>query len=144
MTLTHNQIACCHQGCYAIITLHPDDEARLRRTHESFYCPAGHSQSFRGKTKDQKRIEQLEHHRDSLREDLNEAYKRFDVLHHALVEGVQVCPLGCGWHGARRLPSHPTRRDLGRFYDRVYADLRDHLWDEHGATTMQVLEGTTA
>jgi hypothetical protein len=38
--LTHNTLTCCHEGCYAVITLHPDDEQRLRRTHEWFYCPA--------------------------------------------------------------------------------------------------------
>jgi hypothetical protein len=145
--LTHTELSCCHKGCYAIITLHPDDERRLRQTHERFWCPAGHGQSFIGKTDEQKRIEQLERRVESSREDVMRWMRQRNDLHAALKSGPQVCPFGCGWHGKRRLPWHPSEADLGRFFDRVYFDLGEHLQREHGAsptTVRQIPEKTGA
>lgn len=131
--LTHTKISCCAKGCYAVITLHPDDDRRLRKTHETFYCPAGHAQSYTGKTDEEKRIEELEKQNGWLHDELGDAYEARNELREALVRGVQVCPFGCGWHGTRQLRWAMDEEALGRFYDRVYTDLSYHLEIVHGA-----------
>jgi hypothetical protein len=134
---SHVEINCARKGCYAIITVHPDDEARLRRTHETFYCPAGHSNYFAGKTTEEKRVEELERRvelsgrvADEWRERWEEQNRTSSILMH----GVQVCPLGCGWKTNRRMGCNPSRRDVDRFLDRVGGDLTDHLVGDHNAT----------
>jgi len=37
---------CAQSGCSATITLQHDHERRLRETHETFYCVAGHPNFF--------------------------------------------------------------------------------------------------
>lgn len=125
----HVEINCATQGCYAIITLHPADAARLRRTHETFYCPAGHHNYFAGKTDDEKRLERL---RDSLDRANERSYQRTLLVRH-FVNAIQVCPFGCGWVGSRRL-SEWNEASAGRFLDRVGHDLSDHLQHDHNAT----------
>ena len=141
MSLAHIHVNCASEGCYAVITLHPNDEQRLRRTHETVYCPAGHGNHFAGKTEDQKRIEQLERtiamwkgHRDVW---LNRWEAEHD-LRGELTHAIQVCPLGCGWHGSRRLPYMPDQEAVGRFLDRVGSDLVEHLVGDHNATRAPV------
>lgn len=54
-------ITCAKAGCgYSPFPMDAQFEQRARRTHERFYCPAGHPLSFRGKTEEQKRIDYLE------------------------------------------------------------------------------------
>lgn len=107
------ETACCVKGCGEIIVTHTDIEKRRQRTGETFYCPAGHGQSYIvGKTKEQKRIEQLErsitHYEDILAE-------RMQDLDEALI---------CPWRGC-------PRRDAGYVY--ATADTRDaHMAREHG------------
>lgn len=48
---------CCFCGIAFGMT--KDFEQRRREDHQSFYCPNGHGQSYRGKTAQQKRIDQL-------------------------------------------------------------------------------------
>ena len=55
----HRTFTCCHEGCGQVICFDPGVEERLRRTHEWWYCPAGHSQHFSGKTEQEKTIERL-------------------------------------------------------------------------------------
>jgi hypothetical protein len=133
----HVTINCAREGCYAIITLHPDDERRLRRTHESFYCPAGHGNHFPGQTAGEKERDELSKRVDLLKRCVEEWRERWEGEHRTsslLTHGVQVCPLGCGWSTRRRLPWHPEERDVARFLDRVWLDLTDHLLREHNAT----------
>lgn len=87
----HTEHACPHEGCHAIVCLLPELEERLRRTHESFDCPAGHGMSFKGKTPDQKRIAQLE---ASLIRWQSDWRAIVDRLHDAQSR-LRVCPL-CG------------------------------------------------
>jgi hypothetical protein len=56
----HKEWLCCYEGCAGIICLTPAQEERMRRTHEDFRCPFGHIQGFYGKSKEEKKIEQLE------------------------------------------------------------------------------------
>lgn len=149
MSLSHATINCASQGCYAIITLHPTDEDRLRQTHERFYCPAGHSNYFPGKTKQEKRLDELERQlaaAESLRDRLVAQRDVCDDIVGELRRGLTVCPLGCGWHTPRRLSTwsllfdSADERDarLARFFDRVYGDLREHLIHDHNATVKPV------
>lgn len=127
MSLEHVNVSCPSGGCFAIVTLHPDDEERLRRTHESFYCPAGHSMSFQGKTADEKRIAELERvvrnnsHRSSQQHEIRER----------LVDSLKDCPLGCGWR-ARRHTQDQTPWGYAAMVQRVRGDIVEHLCSEHG------------
>lgn len=132
--LTHNRISCAREGCYAVITLHPNDERRLRDTHETFYCPAGHTNFFPGKTETEKKIDRLEHQLEMWQKREDRAWGHFQVLHQALSRGAQVCPLGCGWRTTRRLPWGTTEDEASRFLDRVGGDLCEHLLRDHNAT----------
>lgn len=128
--MLHRTINCARKGCYAIITLHPDDERRLRRTHEEFWCPAGHSNYFPDKTAEEEEIERLERRAEHNEEWAIREQETADRL-RALAGAMQVCPTGCGWRGRRRLPWAATEEDIARFTDRVYADLREHLCAQH-------------
>lgn len=44
-----------------IICLTPQQEQKLRESHESFRCPMGHTQGFYGDTKNEKEIKRLKH-----------------------------------------------------------------------------------
>lgn len=140
--LNHVHISCPRKGCYGIVTVHPQEDERLRRTGESFYCPAGHSMSFTpGPTKDQKRIQELERAVANWRsrtDEWRDTWEEERGLRQQLAHSLQVCPLGCGWHGRRRLPWQPDEEAVGRFLDRVGQDLTEHLLREHNATRAPV------
>lgn len=136
--LTHRHVTCAEQGCFAVITLHPDDERRLRRTHETFFCPAGHRNFFPGKTEEEKHAERLERRLEALGDRLDDVVSQRERLRDALRHGAQVCPLGCGWKGARRLPYRADDHELARFFDRAHRDLADHLLEDHNATRRPV------
>lgn len=84
-----SELACAAPGCPAVIVLHRDQEQRLRRTGESFYCPAGHSQHFTGKTAEQREIERLQKVERWLEEALHE---RLDELQHRSSCPWEDCP----------------------------------------------------
>lgn len=142
MSLNHNYIACARNACAAVITVHPGEEDRLRRSGETFYCPAGHSNFFPvGKTDEQKTIEKLERELERERgwhEDTVERQQHALGVVSQMRGGTQVCPMGCGWRTNRRLAWHPEPSDVARFYDRVYADLREHMVRDHNATVAPV------
>lgn len=109
--------ACCVKGCGHTIHLHHDLKERLRRTHETFYCPAGHGQHFSGKTSEEKKVYQLE-----------QRVRRFrDLWEDASAEAqdwkyrAKTCAFDCGFRSRRRLP------------EAITADLVMHYVDEHGA-----------
>lgn len=142
MGLQHEHYDCPKKGCFAVVTLHRQEAARLRETHDDFWCPAGHSMSFQGKTPQEKRIEQLE--RKLKRAEQMEqmgwdyAYAQADGA-RSLARGAQVCPLGCGWHANRRISfwgddGEANEEAVARFFDRAWQDLREHLSVMHGAT----------
>lgn len=135
MGLKHNTIECASKGCFAVITMHPQEEDRLRRTHETFYCPAGHSNYFPGKTKQEKRIEELE-----ARVESHEAtVGRFrDLWHdaqeqrHEALTTLKQCPLRCGWHSRKQARAYDGVEAWERGMDRIARDIIDHLADVHG------------
>jgi hypothetical protein len=69
----------------------PEQERKYRNTHESFTCPAGHSQYFSGQTEQEKKIEQLERRAKDWRKNWQREYERAEDLRLAL----RTCPL-CG------------------------------------------------
>lgn len=143
--LTHVKLSCCHEGCYAVITLHPDDERRLRRTRESFYCPAGHSQHFTDKTAEEKKIEELEGEIKKLESSVGFHKRRRNQVTDQLeltCRALGVCPLGCGWTSRKRIRRASLADgwswNLHQYLDRVGRDLNDHLRAEHNATPAKV------
>jgi hypothetical protein len=98
----------------------------LQRTKKTFYCPAGHAQSFLGEPVTVELVK-------TLRRDLDRARAEGD---RARAEGylylgmVRSCPFGCGWHphGAVRLP------------ETLRAALAGHLVEKHGARAGVMLE----
>lgn len=117
--------ACASQGCGHTIHLHHDLEERLRRTQETFYCPAGHSNYFPAKKDDTAaRLARAERQRDEWRERWQEQYERADEWRlHA-----KRCSFGCGFYSRKRIP------------DAITADLVLHMVEEHGARMPEPIE----
>jgi hypothetical protein len=131
----HVEVTCAN--CGAPIMLHRQHDKRLRESHATFYCPAGHSNYFPGKTQQQKDLDELGVLVKRLRRSLARTNDRWGIEIKAskgLARAVQVCPLGCGHIGTRRLPWQPDENDLSRFVDRVGHDLTEHLVAAHNAT----------
>jgi hypothetical protein len=111
-----------------------DRVARLRETHETFYCPNGHRNHFPGKTKQEKRIEELEkdvkHYERWAQEADDERDKMFAFQQDAL-GALKACPLRCGWRSRKiaSLWSGDEAYERGLF--RIQADVIDHLCEEH-------------
>lgn len=142
MTLDHAHVECAQTGCFAVITLHPQEEARLRSTHEVFYCPAGHQNFYPGKTTQEKEIERLEQIAIRLRRDVKGWIDRdweSQKVRGLLARGLLTCPLGCGWKSSRRLLWRADRADARRFMDRAGSDLVEHLAAAHGAKVRREL-----
>ncbi len=116
--------------------LHRDHHDRLVETHKSFYCPIGHSQSFVGKTKQEKEIESLERQLAQAKKNADRCCEHWDLEHETrttLVRAIQICPLGCGHVGNRRMPYRPEQTEISRFFDRVFGDITEHLQEAHRA-----------
>lgn len=136
--LAHVHVNCAKQGCFAVITLHPQEERRLRDTHESFYCPAGHSNYFPGLTKEERELRDLRWKVAYLER------RRGDALDAvmAATRALGVCPFGCGWRSRRYIRRGTAEQGyysmLRQYFDRVGRDLADHLRHEHNATPEKV------
>ena len=131
----HVKITCCN--CGAPIMLHASHEEKLRASHDSFYCPAGHSNYFPGKTKVEKERDDLKRQlarSEQMLDDWRDRWESVYSTRSTLATAVQVCPLGCGHVGRRRLPWQPNNEDVHRFLDRVGSDLTAHLTTAHNAT----------
>jgi hypothetical protein len=129
----HVTVNCARKGCFAIITMHPDDEKRLRSTHETFYCPVGHGNLYTGKTDEEKRIAQLERNVGQLERSAQTDYE----IRERLVDALKTCPLGCGWRARR----HVIDRTVwvwgyGQLAERIRGDLEAHLYAEHNAMSL--------
>ena len=57
-----NALACAHCGMLFGITA--DFETRRRKDHQSFYCPNGHTQSYRGENEEDRLKRQLKEEQD--------------------------------------------------------------------------------
>lgn len=119
-----------------------------QKDSKSFYCPNGHSMYYETKpTEDQKRIKELERELAGVRNLLERISRRENdwmQMTNTLRNGIQVCPLGCGWRGNRRMTGFPpTMEDYSRFMDRAGGDLVEHLLEAHNATRAPVALLTT-
>lgn len=119
--------ACCWKGCQAVIHLHHDTEQKLRKSHEDFYCPAGHAQAFVGATKEEEKIAQLERSVDRWQELWGEMADSRDEWKLA----VKQCPFECGFRVVRK-----SKLENVRFA------LANHLIEEHGAAALYALDLT--
>jgi hypothetical protein len=59
MEIEFSYITCARAECHTIFGVPKTVEDRLRETHEGFCCPFGHTQSYQGKTQEEKLREQL-------------------------------------------------------------------------------------
>lgn len=126
------QIACAYDGCAHTIHMHHDVERRYRRTHESFFCPAGHSQFFPGKTDEEKRIEQLQGRIDSLTRSLDRWQDIWNETQDKLEDArldLKTCPFECGFRVHRKRATRSVRFALV-----------EHLITAHGAEFPAVVE----
>lgn len=126
MSLGHVTINCAREKCYAVITVHEQEEDRLRKTGETFFCPAGHSNYFPKTPSAEER--ELRGVRSKLSQMRNVAW--------AFFVGVKTCPLGCGYQSRRFIQGDIDQwrgYDVHRYLDRVGGDMAQHLQREHGA-----------
>jgi hypothetical protein len=89
-------VACVEKGCGHTVCMTPATNGELRRTHDWFYCPAGHPMRYTGPTA-------VEEERDDLRKRLDHAQQRLSewrgYYHRELVEQKRLrrlsrtCPL---------------------------------------------------
>jgi hypothetical protein len=104
-----SRIACATPTCGHVICLDPETEARFRRTHANFLCPAGHGTYFPEKTDEERQIEFLQGM-------LNRARRQADEYRDE--------SLRCPWPTCR---SHVyARRDV----------MWRHMQQEHGMPTL--------
>lgn len=62
-------IDCC--SCHMLFAVPKSVDDRYRKTHEWFYCPAGHSQRYAAKTETEKTIESLRATADNRQKEIN-------------------------------------------------------------------------
>lgn len=60
ITTVLNAVTCCHTGCGVQFGIEADYMARLRQTHDGFYCPNGHRQHFNAETEAERLKRQLQ------------------------------------------------------------------------------------
>jgi hypothetical protein len=109
-------VACARRGCSATVCLDDVVEARMRRTHEFFLCPFGHSNYFPKLTDEEERIKRLEKLLDAQRD-----FTRRASLQRAEVdESFGSCPF-CDW----RSHAHHSRKWLSllRHFDKAHREL---------------------
>lgn len=116
---------CAAAGCQNVIRLHHATEQKLRETHESFYCPAGHSNYFPGKTDEEKKIDRL----NTTIVRMEQRALRFRGLWEEALEQredwklqAKSCPFECGYRVVRK--SKPENISIA---------LAMHLVEAHGA-----------
>jgi len=97
MSIQFVQISCARQGCHTIFGIPQPVVDRLQETHESFYCPFGHSQSYPGETPERelektkkllatsrKEREQLQAERDTARKDRDQFLAEWEAAQKKL------------------------------------------------------------
>jgi hypothetical protein len=85
--VAHVEIVCATHGCGQFICTTSEHEERLRRTHEVFYCPAGHHNYFAGQTLQEKQIKDLEARLANLQRSLS---RYGDILEETQAEKRQL------------------------------------------------------
>lgn len=117
---------CATKGCYATICLDPKSYDRLKRTGENFYCPAGHSNYFPGKTDEQKKIDELDSRCFRLGREIAWRRKNYDLV----IGVLRRCPI------CAATPGRFVRVER-RWPEEGVAAVRDwllhHLAEAHGA-----------
>ena len=110
--------ACATEGCQSTIHLHHEVEEKLRRTHETFYCPAGHHNYFAGETDEQREISRLKRSVDRWQDLYDEMLDERDEWKLF----AKQCPLDCGYRVVRK-----SKRE------NIHLALAFHLVEVHGA-----------
>lgn len=112
-------VACAHETCGHVISFKTEVEQRLRRTHETWACPAGHRQHFSGRTDQERRISDLE-------ADLRRADRDIDFW----VGEARVCPFpSC--RSYQYATAITLRRHLARAHDVNLEERLDAAWQAH-------------
>jgi hypothetical protein len=102
-------IACCYEGCGASVCFTPELETRLRKTHEFWMCPFGHSQHFTKLTPQEIELREVRRMRDMWRGKYEETETEFGT-----------CPF-CGFRSFAGI-------------DRRWMFMLKHLHTYHGIT----------
>lgn len=111
-------IACATENCGHTICMKPEVQARYRRTHATYRCPAGHSNYYPAETEEEAELRRAKHMLDRWRE----LWDRERKEHEKARLLARTCPL-CGVLIPR------TRRRLP-----------DHLREAHGAVDAELVE----
>lgn len=102
-------------NCHVLFGITDDMQDRLRSNHKTFYCPAGHSQSYYSKSEEEKLRERLEAEQRRVIRLRNEADA--ERRSHAATKGQLtktrkrvangVCPVpGCKRSGFKNVKNH--------------------------------------
>ena len=115
-------IACATEKCGHTICMKPEVQARYRRTHETYRCPAGHANYYPAETDEEKDLRRAKATLNRWRE----LWDRERAEHNAARKLARTCPL-CGMVIPR------TRRHLP-----------EHLRTVHGAVDAEISSETPA
>ena len=99
----------------------------------AFYCPNGHSLSWKP-TRDEIRIAELEEklaRRDRSLRDQGDRFSELLAQKEELIGLLKECPGRCGWRSRKQVPRDPI--GMGRGLERVRVDVAQHLVEVHGA-----------
>lgn len=92
-------IQCCREGCGTMFSIPDTLDNKFRRTHETFYCPFGHPQSYLAKTREEQlgaQLAQKEKEKATITNELNAAKER----EKAAANKLRTCELSLNAHKA--------------------------------------------
>ena len=121
-------LQCATAGCgYSPFPVSTSFIQRARRTHETFHCPAGHSNYFPQKSDTEKLSERVRHLEGQLRR-YEELQAKVSQLQDLRLRSSRLCP----WPGCEFVAS------AGNDWDR--RALRAHMRSSHGMPSMAEVE----
>lgn len=119
--ITHT---CAEHGCGIVFAVEDGFDSRRREDHRTFYCPNGHTLSYRGKTEEQKqreRADRLQKQVEQREADLRFEQRRLDNERRA--------------HAATKGQLTKTRKRVANGVcpccNRSFADLGRHMAHQH-------------
>jgi protein subunit release factor B len=118
-------ITCCHANCGVTFGLDADHEKNLRRTHNWFHCPNGHSQHFNQRTEAEKLRDELareKHAAEQARARAEANFQRSQRLERKLSAA----------KGQRTKMLKRAKAGICLHCHRTFKNVADHMAEKHG------------
>lgn len=129
---------CC--GCNILFAMTEDFQRERRRDKRTFYCPNGHSQSYVGKTEEQKLREQLEQERRQRQSAEQRVAMWQDEYDAAAKEAEHQKRRANGYKGHATRITKRAKAGVCPCCNRSFENLRRHMATKHPEFTPLELE----